>query len=146
MRGQACIGEIVGISGRHATVAFKAMEANIELRQLEKIRSVISDGMPTPPNQPVKRPLNLDADTVTSFNTEIDLHGMSVSDALKTLDQWIDRAYLLGYKQLKTIHGKGTGTLRNAVRAYLQSHSQIKRVITQHPYSGGEGVTWVEVH
>ena len=143
--GQDYIGEIVRVSHKYAAVAFKAMEANIALGQLEKAQSVTSDGVSTLPNQPAKCPLNLDADAFTSFNPEIDLHGMSVSDALKALDRWIDKAYLLGHMQLKIIHGKGSGALRNAVRAYLQSHGQVKRVIAQHPYPGGEGVTWVEV-
>jgi DNA mismatch repair protein MutS2 len=89
--------------------------------------------------------LNPTSDTFSTFNPEIDLHGMPVSKALSTVDRWIDKASLLGHKQLKIIHGKGMGVLRDAVRTYLQSHDQVKRVIAKHPYPGGEGVTWLEV-
>ena len=140
MHGQESIGEIVRITHRYATVAFKSIEVSIPLSQLEKAR------LPTPstlPIQPTTRILNVDP--FSSFNPEIDLHGMPVHKALSTLDQWIDKASLLGHKQLKIIHGKGTGILRNAIRTYLQTHSQVKHVIDRHPYPGGEGVTWLEV-
>ena len=145
MHGQACIGEIVRVTDRHATVAFKSMEVNIPLRQLEKTRPITEARSSTFPIQSTTRILNLDADAFTTFNPEIDLHGMPVSSALSTIDQWIDKASLLGHQQLKIIHGKGMGILRKAIRTYLQSHDQVKRVIDKHPYPGGEGVTLLEV-
>ncbi len=145
MHGQACVGEIVGVTDQYATVAFQSMEANIPLRQLEKILPIAETEPPTFPIQPTVRILNLPSDAFSSFSTEIDLHGMTVHSALSVVEPWIDKASLLGHKQLKIIHGKGTGTLRNAIRTYLQSHDQVKRVIDKHPYPGGEGVTWVEV-
>lgn len=145
MRGQECVGEVVRITARHATVAFKSLEMNIALRQLEKAQLATQAKPSAHPRQPITHVLNLTNEEYSSFNPEIDLHGLSVSSALSTLDRWIDKASLLGHKQLKIIHGKGTGTLRNAVRTYLKSHDQVKRVIAQHPYVGGEGVTWLEV-
>lgn len=143
--GQECIGEIVGVSDRYATVAFQAMEVHIAFRHLEKAQLITAGGASVPPIQATKYPFNLDADKFSSFNPEIDLHGMSSHDALNVLDQWIDQACLLGYKQLKIIHGKGMGILRNAVRAYLPSHGRVRRIMAYHPYPGGEGVTCIEV-
>jgi DNA mismatch repair protein MutS2 len=145
MHGQECIGEVVRVSNRYATVAFKSMEVNIPLGQLAKVRPATEAGLSSPSVQPTTRILNLDSNAFSSFNPEIDLHGMPVSRALSTIDQWIDKASLLGHKQLKIIHGKGTGILRNAIRTHLQSHGQVKRVIDKHPYPGGDGVTWLEV-
>jgi DNA mismatch repair protein MutS2 len=149
MHGQECIGEVVRITARYATVSFKSMELNIPLRQLEKAQLAKKSRSSTLSSQPITRGINLinlATEEFSSFNPEIDLHGMSVSSALSALDRWIDKASLLGHQQLKIIHGKGTGTLRNAVRTYLKSHEQVKRVIDQHPYVGGEGVTWLEVN
>ena len=145
MQGQAYIGEIVQLSGKYATVAFQTMEASIPLSQLEKVPIATPARSSTLPIQPATRILNLAADAFSAFNPEIDLHGMLVHEAIDTLDRWIDKASVLGHKQLKVIHGKGTGALRKAIRAHLQSHSQVKRMISQHPFPGGEGVTWLEV-
>jgi DNA mismatch repair protein MutS2 len=145
MHGQECIGEVVRITARYATVAFKSLEINIPLRQLEKSQLAIKARPSMRSSQPMTRVLNLANEEFSSFNPEVDLHGMSVSSALGTLDRWIDKASLLGHKHLKIIHGKGTGTLRNAIRTYLKSHDQVERVIDRHPYVGGDGVTWLEV-
>jgi DNA mismatch repair protein MutS2 len=144
IHGQACVGEVVRITHRHATVAFKSMEAKIPLKQLEKALP-ISEAKPSPLTRPAARVLNLDANAFSAFNPEIDLHGMPVSRALDSIDQWVDKASLLGHRQLKIIHGKGMGILRNAVRTYLRSHDQVKRVVDKHPYPGGEGVTLLEI-
>ena len=87
--GQSCVGEIVGVSDRHATVAFEAMEVSVALGQLEKVQLVAAVDAPTYPTQPTQHLLGLGAEAFSSFNPEIDLHGMSVDDALNTLDRWI---------------------------------------------------------
>ncbi|MCU0317999.1 MAG: Smr/MutS family protein [Amoebophilaceae bacterium] len=145
MRGQECVGEIVSITGRYATVIFQSMEVSMPIEKLAKVHLTAKAQRTARTVQPAIRLLNVAADVFSSFNPEIDLHGMSVNSALDTVDRWIDKAVLLGHGQLKIIHGKGTGALRSAVRKYLGSHSQVKRVITKHPCLGGEGVTWLEI-
>jgi len=145
MYGQACIGEIIRVTNRYATVVFASMEVSIPLKQLEKVDLTTASGQSVLPIRSATRILNLANDALSAFNPEIDLHGMHVSSALNAIDQWLDQASLLGYQQLKIIHGKGTGTLRGAVRKHLQSHDQVKRVIDKYPYSGGAGVTCLEV-
>jgi dsDNA-specific endonuclease/ATPase MutS2 len=49
----------------------------------------------------------------------IDLHGMTVSEALAALPAFLDRAIRDGRAQVEIIHGIGGGRLRVAVRDYL---------------------------
>jgi DNA mismatch repair protein MutS2 len=42
---------------------------------------------------------------------------------------------------VRILHGKGTGTLRDAVRNYLKSDSAVSRFEDAVPYEGGHGVT-----
>ena len=140
--GQVCVGEIVQINGKRAIVAFQGLEIGIPLSRLEKVSKDVVYQYRNPSET---RILNLEADAFASFNPEIDLHGMSVHEALQALDQCTDRAVLLGHKQLKVIHGKGEGILRNAVRTHCESHRQVRHVNALHPYSGGAGVTWLEI-
>ena len=144
--GQDAIGEIVQINHRYARVAFQAMEVSMLLTHLEKCHLAPQHALVSPPSQSDARILNLDVDAFSTFNPQIDLHGMLVHEAISAIEQWLDRALVVGHKQLKIIHGKGTGALRRAIRTYLQSCNQVKRVIARHSYSGGEGVTWVELN
>lgn len=146
IKGQEAVGEIVQVRGKYAQVAFQFIKVNVSLSRLEQAPTTTPTSVATLPGQPATQTLNLDADAFSAFNPEIDLHGMLVHEAISTVDQWIDRASVLGHKRLKIIHGKGTGALRNALRTYLQAHSQVKRVIDRHPFPGGDGVTCLEVY
>lgn len=143
--GQECVGELVKITDKYAFVVFKAIEARIPISQLERVQVATQITLSTVPIRVSTRVLNLSADEYSIFKPEIDLHGMLISEALSVLDLWIDKAFLLGHKYLKIIHGKGKGVLRNAVRAHLQSHGQAKLLVDRYSYPGGEGVTWLEL-
>ena len=77
--------------------------------------------------------------------TQVDLRGMTVIDALITLDQFIDAALLSGVNLITIIHGKGTGALRSAVHQHLKAHPSI-RTFRLGVYGEGEtGVTIAEL-
>ena len=142
IRGQESVGEVVEVCGFRATVSFTRMEIHIPIQQLERTSD---SGKALSLRRPKTRLLNLDTATFFSFDTEIDLHGMSVHEAIHALDAWIDRASLLRHQHLKVIHGKGAGILRHAVRKHCQAHPQVKHVDALHPYAGGTGVTGLEL-
>ena len=143
IHGQKYTGKLVKVTGKYANIAFRTMKVNVLLSQVEKIQEV---PITVSSIKPTVRVFNLTPNAFFSFDTTIDLHGLSVQGALSAVDQWIDRASLLGHSYLKVIHGKGKGILRNVIRTYLQSHPQVKRVINTHPYSEGEGVTCLEIN
>ena len=52
--------------------------------------------------------------------------------------------YFSGYSQVRIIHGKGTGMLRETVRRELKKHPLVKSFRAGDYDGGGEGVTVVE--
>jgi len=68
-----------------------------------------------------------------------------VDEALLKLDQYLNEAFLAGLSTVRVIHGKGTGTLRQAVRQELGSHPLVKSFRLAALEDGGEGVTIVEL-
>ncbi len=46
-------------------------------------------------------------------------------------------------REVRVIHGHGTGRLRQAVRQHLRSHAAVKEVRTGAPDEGGNGATVV---
>jgi len=76
---------------------------------------------------------------------ELDLRGQSAEDALARLDDYLDKAYLSGMPYVRIIHGKGTGKLRQEVRAALKQHPQVLSYEEGHPSEGGDGVTVAKI-
>jgi DNA mismatch repair protein MutS2 len=72
---------------------------------------------------------------------ELDLRGQSAEDALEALDRHLDAAYLAGLPFVRIIHGKGTGKLRQAVRAALGQHPHVRSWESGSEKEGGDGVT-----
>jgi DNA mismatch repair protein MutS2 len=76
---------------------------------------------------------------------ELDLRGKRVDEALRSLDDYVNAAYLSGLPFGRIIHGKGTGALRKAVREMVDGHSLIAKVTSAPPKEGGEGVTIIHM-
>lgn len=72
---------------------------------------------------------------------EIEVRGQTLDEALPAIDTFIDRAFRAGVPRVRIVHGKGTGTLRRAVRDMLTKHPLVRSIATPPPERGGEGVT-----
>ena len=80
---------------------------------------------------------------VSTFSPEIDVRGMRTEDALGAIERLFDRAVMMGFGNLKIIHGKGDGILRKMIRQYLKKYDQIDRLEDEHADRGGDGITYV---
>ena len=72
---------------------------------------------------------------------EVDLRGMEVDEALKSLDEGLDRGVVSGLSELRVIHGIGRGVLRAAVERHLKNHPQVASSRLGQVGEGGRGVT-----
>ena len=66
-----------------------------------------------------------DLDEAAAVPSEINLIGVRVEPALEQLDSYLDRALLASRRQVRVIHGHGTGRLRQAIREHLRSHAAV---------------------
>jgi DNA mismatch repair protein MutS2 len=83
---------------------------------------------------------------VKDFNTEIDLRGLMVDEAIEQVEKYLDDAFLAGVPQVYLIHGKGTGALRKAIGSMLARHRHVKTYRLGQYGEGGMGVTVVELN
>ena len=61
------------------------------------------------------------------------------------LDQYINNAFLAGLRQVKIIHGKGTGVLRQMVYEQLAKHPLVASYRIGVYGEGDAGVTFAEL-
>jgi len=70
---------------------------------------------------------------------------MTIDEALAELDKYLDDASLAGLDEVRIIHGKGTGVLREAVHVYLHQHPAVRSFQLADRAAGGEGATEVDL-
>lgn len=141
-------GIITALSESEAEVQIGSLRIRAKLREIarktedeqtvdDRPQTVKRRKMAEPPST-VHRPLSALA---PSPGMELDLRGQRAEDALIMLENYLDKAYLAGMPFVRIIHGKGTGKLRQEVRAALKEHTQVASFEEGHPNEGGDGVT-----
>lgn len=80
-----------------------------------------------------------------NISMEIDLHGMTVDEAIYELDKYLDDAFLANLHQVRVIHGRGTGALKQGVLPYLKNHRLVRSVESAAFNEGGIGATIVHL-
>ncbi|HFC97822.1 MAG TPA: hypothetical protein ENJ40_05125 [Thermosulfurimonas dismutans] len=76
---------------------------------------------------------------------EIHLLGLRVDEALSRLETFLNQALLAGVREVRVVHGLGTGKLMQAVRDYLDGHEAVESWRPAAPHEGGEGATMVKL-
>ncbi|MCE5347631.1 MAG: Smr/MutS family protein [Bacteroidales bacterium] len=79
------------------------------------------------------------------FKPEIDIRGVRGEEAINQVKQLIDNALIVRHRNLRILHGKGNGILRQLVRQYLATVDVVKSFRDEHVEFGGAGITVVEM-
>ena len=90
-----------------------------------------------------KTKVNVQRKAGPKVQTSLDLRGERYEQALHRLSQYLDSALLSNHPMVTIIHGKGTGALRDGVKAALKRHPQVGRFEYSAPNAGGDGSTVV---
>jgi DNA mismatch repair protein MutS2 len=75
--------------------------------------------------------------------TELNVIGATVDEATSRLERFLDEATVSGLRELRIVHGHGTGQRRRAVAAYLRQHPLVERFELAPENQGGGGATIV---
>ena len=73
----------------------------------------------------------------------IDLHAFLPRDVVSVVEEYLEAAARERYREVRLIHGKGTGVQRAAVRALLARHPFVESYADAPPEAGGWGATRV---
>jgi DNA-nicking Smr family endonuclease len=73
----------------------------------------------------------------------LDLHAFVPSDVGDLVAEWLEASRAAGLRELRIVHGKGTGSLRRSVQAILARHPLVLSFRTAGEGAGGWGATLV---
>ncbi len=82
---------------------------------------------------------------MTLIKEEIDLHRLTVDEALFKLDDFLYATFQAGLYRVWVIHGKGSGILRREVGRYLSNHPLVRFHTPADSHHGGIGATRIEL-
>jgi DNA mismatch repair protein MutS2 len=134
-------GEAITAPGEAGELEVKlgALRATVNVSQIANVEKTAFEPA-RPPVTAGDGPL-----TPSSLVPEVDLRGLTVDEALVLVDERLDEAVRAGVSEMRVIHGKGTGTLRRAIRDMLAKHALVQSQAPAEQRAGGDGVTVVEL-
>ncbi|HVN59416.1 MAG TPA: Smr/MutS family protein [Bacteroidales bacterium] len=80
-----------------------------------------------------------------SFKPEIDIRGVRGDEAIQRVQELLDDALMVQHRDLRILHGKGNGILRELIRKYLGTIGFVRSYRDEHVEMGGSGITVVEL-
>jgi DNA mismatch repair protein MutS2 len=145
MDGNMNVGEILELSEKSIVVAFGQIRTSVSRDKLKRIsqneaRKINKTYNQTMPN--INKGLS---EKRLNFKTEIDVRGQRAEEALQVIRAFIDDAIMLDFSELRILHGKGNGILKEMIRNYLKTEPVVKSFRDEHVQFGGAGITVVEV-
>lgn len=154
IKGLTSIGTIESIDGKMALIIFGGMKTKMRLERLERSSQTISHNSQNGKTSISKIETYKPSSVMTrntidehqkNFKPEIDVRGFRADEALLKVQRFVDDALLVGSSQLRILHGKGNGILRQEIQRFLRTMPYVKSVRDEHVQFGGAGVTVVEL-
>jgi DNA mismatch repair protein MutS2 len=138
MRAGSATGKVEELNKNEVVVLMGAMRVKVKLKDLIVVATPLD----------VRATKSVHTEGVmksASFDPKIDLRGMSMMDADKILQDFMDNAMMSSANSIHIVHGKGNGVLRKLVKSKLKEYKNVKRQYHPEHFEGGDGVTIVEM-
>lgn len=145
-KGMGTEVEIIDISGDFAVVAMGSLKMRVPIAELGGARKAAGpsrfSAAPKREDQ-MKKAEAAVAKPITASNPTLDLRGQRADDALRQVEQFLDRVSRSGEEAAIIIHGHGTGALKASIREYLERSPYLKSFRPGDGSVGGDGATIV---
>lgn len=126
----------VDMKQRRARVRAGSLETELPFDSLE---GAVGEKLPLqPPRRGVSRE--------DSGRYELNLIGMRVEEALLEMEKFLDNSLLTGKREVRIIHGIGTGALMRGIREHLARSPHVESFRKGEGYEGGDGATIVTLN
>lgn len=140
------VGEVTQVAAKYVSVSVGSIISKLAPGKVEKISNQQYKDKTRSTFRPV---IHYDSESISrrklDFKPTIDIRGERLADALDIVMHFIDDATMVGVGQVKILHGKGNGVLREEIRKYLKTVPAVKSLRDEAVQQGGAGITVVEM-
>jgi DNA mismatch repair protein MutS2 len=140
---QTMVGEVVEMSGSDAMVSFGSVIMKVPVKKLVNVGEEEYHEKMLIRRKSYRHIVNDLNDKMANFKLSLDLRGKRAEEAQTEVQRYIDEALLLSVKEVKILHGKGNGILRDVIRDQLRLIPEVKRYGDEKVEMGGTGITVV---
>ena len=140
LKDNGAIGEVLLLKSKDADLLIGDLKSTVKLSRLEKIAKTTAK---KELKSMEKRGSYQTTTKMMDFSSNLDLRGKRGEEVLPMIQNFIDEGFMLGIKNLRIVHGKGDGILREVTRNLLRSMSQVGKLEDEHADRGGAGVTLI---
>ena len=127
---------VLEISGNNLQIKMGAMKLNIKKKEVRKI-----DSEP----EVAKRYVSTSSVSSKKVGIDINVIGLNTEEAIREIENYMDKVILQGYDTFTIIHGLGSGILRKNIGEYLKNNRYVASYRTGGQNEGGMGATVVEM-
>jgi len=145
IKDNGMVGEVTKVSAKAVVVIIGNISSKMPHDKVERITSNEFKSAVKEVARPVSA-IKVDSsinERKLNFSTEIDVRGERLNDAVEKVTRYVDDAIMLGVSNVRIIHGKGTGVLRDELQKLLRTMPGVASVRDEHIQFGGTGVTIV---
>lgn len=140
LKDNGAIAEVVAIKNKDVELLIGDLKSNVKLSRLEKISKA---EVKKESKYSERRGTYQSTEKMMDYSPNLDLRGKRGEEVLPLIQTFIDEGFMLGVKNLRIVHGKGDGILREVSRNLLRSMAQVGKLEDEHADRGGAGVTLV---
>ncbi len=141
------LGQVMSIKGGNAQIAMGNMLTTIKVSRLKRVSKNAAKRASGDKRGGIdySNVASTVRDKKLNFKSEIDVRGMRTEEALQEVSRFIDEAVLCEASQVRILHGKGNGILRQMIRQFLKSQSCVEEARDENVQFGGAGITVVDM-
>jgi DNA mismatch repair protein MutS2 len=132
-------GTVLSISGSQVEVDVRGKRMRAKTKDLR----VLGGPSSKPSNAKVR--VNLDLKPREGLLSEINVIGCTVDEAVDRVSRFLDETMITDLREVRIVHGFGTGQLRKGIQAFLKSHPLVLKYVQAPENQGGGGATVVEL-
>ena len=145
IKGQNTTGDLIEINDKNAVVAFGHLIINLPRNRVERLSKNEAKKLEKGKRKVSSSIMQSLTQRRLTFKSEIDIRGQRVEEAIPKIQKFIDEAIMFEVGQLRILHGKGNGILKEAIRDYLRAEPMVNSCKDEHVDLGGAGITVVNL-
>jgi len=143
IKGSELVGEITQISDKTIAVAVGNIISKMAPSKVERISNQqYKESTRFSKPQSIITSASI-SERRLNFKPSIDIRGERLDSALDIVTRFIDDALMVGLSEVKILHGKGNGVLREEIRKYLKTVPGVSSLRDEVLQLGGAGITVV---